>query len=144
LEDGPEGPAGPDQGEHADGQRQAKRPTRPQPLGQEHQLPLVASWSHATQAVQVSLGEGADAVGLAGDPAGAQHHRGDEDQYGDQEQAGPASDLFDPLVGAAGQIPGKHEPGRPDDPAGRIPWQEGAVGHAGHAGKRRHQRPQDP
>jgi hypothetical protein len=42
LEHRAEGPAGPGQGEHAGGQGQAKRPTRPEPFGQEPKLALVA------------------------------------------------------------------------------------------------------
>ncbi len=143
LEHCPERPAGPDQGEHADGQRQAERAAGAQPAGQEGELALIAAPQPPDPwALELPVDQSAEAVGVAGDEAGGQHDPAHDHNDDEEQQAGPAGDALDLPVGAACQVTEEYEPGGPDEPTGGVPGQEGAVGHAGHAGKRGHQRAQ--
>ena len=143
--DGAEQPAEADHGRQAHGQRQPQGALGAEPAGEEAELGAIAAAQRRhCGPFQLAGEQGADLVGVAGDPAGSGQHPADKCQQGQQDQAGLAGQVGDPLVGAAGQVAEQHEPGCPDEAAGHGPDQEGPVRHSGHAGGGGHQRPQQP
>lgn len=145
LGDGAE--RGAEQGEDGQlgGEDQSQRGRRIEAAGEEVQLAGVAALqAHDRRRGGEATQRRERPIRMVGAPAGGHRESGEQHNSDAQQQAGPAGETLDPLIGVSGQKSEVDEPGRPGQRAEGVEGKEGAVGHAAGPGDERHQRAEHP